>query len=166
MITSRWYPHRQAVLEFFSKLPHELDFYSKQCPDERFLSMYKGAIPGSHSGTAKINTLQKYRFCFCSEHTLGLQGYITEKIFDCFAAGCVPIYEGASNIEIYIPKECFIDTRDFKNTEDIYLFIKNMSKETHELYIKNIQKFLNSEQVKLFSKEHFNDTLYEAITHE
>ena len=48
--------------------------------------------------------MQHYRFYICYENTEGVEDYITEKIFDCFAAGFVPIYWGASNIEKYIPK--------------------------------------------------------------
>ena len=41
-------------------------------------------------------------------------GYITEKIFDSFAAWCVPVYWGASNVTDYIPEGCFIDRRKFR----------------------------------------------------
>ena len=40
-------------------------------------------------------------------------GYMTEKIWDSFKAKTVPVYWGASNIEEYVPKNCFIDYRDF-----------------------------------------------------
>ena len=38
-----------------------------------------------------------------------VNGYVTEKIFDAFKAGCVPVYWGAENITKYVPAECFID---------------------------------------------------------
>ena len=71
----------------------------------------------------KIETIKHYKFCICYENTQNIKGYITEKIFDCFAAGVVPIYWGASNIEAYIPKTCFIDQREFQEFEEVYQFI-------------------------------------------
>jgi hypothetical protein len=59
--------------------------------------------------------LEKYKFSICYENARDTPGYITEKIFDCFFAGCVPIYWGANNITDHIPKECFIDKRDFED---------------------------------------------------
>ena len=36
-----------------------------------------------------------------------VKGYITEKIFDSFFAGVVPIYWGAENITDYVPKSLY-----------------------------------------------------------
>ena len=47
---------------------------------------------------------------------------VSEKIFDCFAAGNVPIYWGASNVTDYIPEDCFIDMRSFSSFEELYQF--------------------------------------------
>jgi len=44
-----------------------------------------------------------------------MQGYVTEKIFDCFYAGTIPLYLGASDIPELIPKEAFIDCRQFSS---------------------------------------------------
>jgi GR25 family glycosyltransferase involved in LPS biosynthesis len=161
LIASNWVPHRLKMLNFFA-LKHEtdLDFYGKTCPEKNLEPMYKGPI----SGTEKINTLKNYRFCLCSENKVNLQGYVTEKIFDCFAAGCVPVYLGAANIETYIPKDCFIDQRDFSTMDELHSFLISMTKETYERYLTNIQKYLNSEKADLFSQENFDALLYEAIT--
>ena len=92
-----------------------------------------------------------------------MNGYITEKIFGCFAAGCVPIYWGAPNVEQYIPKDCFIDYRDFKDLNDLYLFMKSMSKETYDAYLNNIRRFLNSSEAHIFSPENFAKMLLDAV---
>lgn len=46
----------------------------------------------------------------------GEKGYITEKIFDCFFPGVIPIYWGAENVTDYIPQDTFIDRRNLKQT--------------------------------------------------
>lgn len=42
----------------------------------------------------KEEFLANYRFCICPENSLG-DGYITEKVFESIASGCIPIYWGA-----------------------------------------------------------------------
>ena len=90
-------------------------------------------------------------------------GYVTEKIFDCFWAGCVPVYWGASNITNSIPKECFISRADFASDRALYEFMKNMDKTQYLCYLDNIQKFLASEQAQLYSKEFFINTVITLI---
>ncbi len=134
------------MVDFFeTKSEGELDIYGRYWIKRHYRD-FRGSIPGYHTGDDKISTLKKYRFCICFENTKGLRGYITEKIFGCFTAGCVPIYWGADNVETYIPKECFIDYRDFKDREELYQFIKTMSKVRYEQYLENIRTFLQSER--------------------
>jgi hypothetical protein len=74
-------------------------------------------IPSSKAKLEKLNT---FRFNICFEncyHELWSWDYITEKIFDCFKAKCVPIYYGAFNIEQIIPEEFFIDYRKYNYGE-------------------------------------------------
>lgn len=166
IIAAHWTKERLNILEFFETYhPEDLDCYGRKAPPElKDPSLYKGAISGGHSGEEKISILQNYRFCICFENTVGLQGYITEKIFSCFAAGCVPIYWGADNIADYIPKSCFIDYRDFENDAKLYKYITSMSEERYSEYIKEIQNYLESEKAQLFSPQFFDNLLYEIIT--
>src|SRR5262249_24492210 len=66
--------------------------------------VYRGTIP------SKSQTLGQYTFALCFENMI-LKGWITEKIFDCFFAGTIPIYWGAPEIGECIPAQCFIDMR-------------------------------------------------------
>ncbi len=83
----------------------------------------------------------------------GIKGYITEKIIDCFAAGCVPIYLGADNVTDYIPKECFIDKREFPSYRDLLRFLKSVSAEKHAAYLAAARKFLLSEPAQHWQHE-------------
>ncbi len=82
---------------------------------------YKGKVD------SKKEVLEKYKFAICYENARDISGYITEKIFDCFFAGCVPVYWGDNNITEHIPKECFVDKREFGSYEKLYQYMKNMS---------------------------------------
>lgn len=107
--------------------------------------------------------LKEYRFCICTEDVLDRKGYITDKIFRCFAAGVVPVYRGASNVEEYIPKECFIDRRQFPTYERLYRFLREMKEEEYGLYIQNIKRFLESPEAQRFSKTSFQKTFNNAL---
>ena len=50
-------------------------------------------------GNNKIEYLKDFKFNICPENTIS-DGYITEKLFDSFRAGCIPIYSGDENIEM------------------------------------------------------------------
>lgn len=118
---------------------------------------YKGKVD------KKLDTLKNYRFCFCYENSNKIPGYISEKIMDCFFAGCVPVYYGAPNITEYIPENCFIDWRKFKNYDDLYNFLKNLNEKEYSSYIENINNFLHSTSVYTFSAECFAETIINEV---
>ena len=111
----------------------------------------------------KRDILAKYRFSICYENVGELKGYITEKIFDCFFAGTVPVYWGASNICEYIPKTCFIDRRNFANHESMYHFLSNMSETNYTEYQSAIKDYLLSSQIKSFYPESFSSNIIDVI---
>lgn len=75
-------------------------------------------------------------------------GYITEKIWDSFKAKTLPVYWGASNIEEYVPKNCFIDYRDFLDFEKLFIFLSNITESEYNIYIENIELFLQTQEAK------------------
>jgi hypothetical protein len=60
--------------------------------------------------------IQNYKFAFVCENSVS-DGYITEKIFNCFFGRCIPIYNGSNKIEYYFNKESFINMNDINNIE-------------------------------------------------
>ena len=164
LVTRHFTPERIEVVKFFNnKKSGEFDFYGANPGPFEKNKNYKGPIPGYHSGLEKVEILKNYKFCMCFENTYHLKGYITEKIFSCFSAGCVPIYYGAPNVYEYIPKNCFIDYRDFSNLQSLYQFLKRMSGATYQRYIDNIKSYLLSSKVFLFSPQHFEQIIINAV---
>ena len=106
----------------------------------------------------KQDILKNSRFSIVYENIKGLKGYITEKIFDAFVAGNVPVYWGAEDIDNYIPKECFIDRRSFISHEKLYDFLKNMSEKQYINYQKNIKNFIEN-QSEEFSCKRFAEII-------
>ncbi|MCL4557753.1 MAG: glycosyltransferase family 10 [Deltaproteobacteria bacterium] len=112
---------------------------------------------------SKNETLRKYRFAICYENARDVPGYITEKIFDCFFAGCIPIYLGAPNVTDYIPETAFIDKRNFKTYEELYRYIKGMGEETYRGYGAAIQDFVRSGKIHPFSAGNFAKTIIDIV---
>lgn len=151
------YTERENVIKFFeSNHSDDFEFYG-QAWEKKGYKRYRG------SPDNKMDTLKNYRFAICYESMGNVRGYITEKIFDCFAAGTVPIYLGATNIADYIPQNCFIDRTKFKDNEALYQFLKNMDQETYEQYLQNIREFLKTDKAQLFSMTMFHVIFLEAI---
>lgn len=102
----------------------------------------------------KIKTISDYKFTFCFEN-ISMEGYVTEKIIDCFVAGTVPIYLGAPDICDFVPKNCFIDMRDFSSLSELDTFLCKLDENQISDYIKSAKDFLDSENGKRFSYEYF-----------
>jgi hypothetical protein len=148
-VPNELYSERKKVIDFYQQhYPSEFDLYGRGW-EKNALSVYKGPVDD------KIACLSQYKFCICYENSSDQPGYVTEKIFDSFAAGIVPLYWGAPNITDYVPENCFIDRRHFQDDEAVYRFMNNMSKETYEGYIANIRAFLVSDKAQLFSGDTF-----------
>jgi len=119
----------------------------------------------SYKGMAKdkLETMSKYKFSICFENTCLIDDYISEKIFDSFLAGSVPIYFGAPNIQEHIPKGCFIDFREFKRYEELYDYIKKLDEKSYMRYIVNINSYLLSEQFENFFVTSWKESILNLV---
>jgi hypothetical protein len=92
---------------------------------QSLMGIYKGACD------SKFEVLSQYKFCLCFEN-MAMQGYITEKIFDCFYAGTIPLYLGATDIADLIPADAYIDCRRFSSWEQMSYAIAKLPSEKIE----------------------------------
>lgn len=149
------YAKRRAAISYFAAShPGELDLYG---PGWEGYSDWKGTVG------QKWDVLKNYKFSICFENMGNQRGYVTEKIFDCLVGGCVPIYLGAVNITDYIPKECFIDRRDFSCDDELYYFLMNMDEETYQNYMDAIRIYFESPLAQLYSVDNFINTVMSHI---
>ena len=143
------YSKRREIIRFFENhAPDEFDLYGVGWEKANY-PLYKGPV------SSKKDVLKNYKFCICYENMRDVNGYITEKIFDAFFAGCVPVYWGAKNISQFIPKECFIAREEFESNESLYNYLKSISVDQYGEYITAIRKYLASSASDFFSKEYF-----------
>lgn len=172
------YSERVKVIRWFEKNhPEDFDLYGvnwdKYCFQKWFLPLnYLTIITKrlnsnypSYKGTvrSKKETYENYKFAICYENVRDIPGYITEKIFDCFFAGCVPVYWGAQNVTEYIPADTFINRCDFKTHEELYEYIKKMPDKEYEGYLDAITNFIESDKMYPFSAECFAETIVTEI---
>jgi hypothetical protein len=126
--------NKMTILDRFAIDYNNLGIISRLLPD--FYRTYNGSIE------KKAEVLKKYKFSFCIENAIDTKGWITEKIFDSLFYGCIPIYLGASEIESFIDKSCFIDMRNFNSLQSLYDFLSNIDEKTYNDYIFNIKDFI------------------------
>ena len=123
----------------------------------------------SYQGVAqtKFEIYAKSKFSICFENARDIPGYVTEKIFDCLFAGCVPIYWGEPAIENMVPKDCFIDFREFISDPDpyraLYSYICSMSEERFKQYQQAGHDFLISSRFAPFTSQAFAESILRPI---
>lgn len=145
---------RRNLATFFINNP-DFDMYG------RFWDGYpnwKGFLNGS-----KMDVIKNYKFCFSYENMSDQCGFLTERLAECFYAGCIPIYLGMKNIHDYVPKECFINLLDFKSYNELYDFMKKMTEAEYQKYITAAEEFIKSPKSEPFSTRKFAKTITEHI---
>ena len=93
----------------------------------------------------KIEGLKDYRYSIAIENDTTTNG-ITEKLFDCFLSGVIPIYYGASNLKEHFNMDSILTFNNLKELKDILLNLKG--KKGIEFYNNNLNSI----------KENFNIT--------
>lgn len=150
------YSQRLAMINFLEKhASREFDLYGPGWSTQ--YKTYRGFAQN------KIAVMKQYKFAIVYENMCNIPGYITEKIFDAFSAGCVPVYWGACNISHYIPADCFIDREKFASDAEVYEFLKNMPEAQYNQYIQAISDFLRSEKAYLFSRDRYIETFIDLL---
>jgi len=124
---------------------------------EAVLRAYRGPV------REKLEMLAQYRFALCFENSQ-FEGYVSEKIFDCFFAGTVPIYLGAPDITRYVPPSAFIDFRDFGSYRELEVFLDGLSEARTREYLEAAAAFLRSERYKPFTAECFAQQIVQMLT--
>jgi hypothetical protein len=86
---------------------------------------------------------KRFNFALIVENC-NAENYVSEKIYDAFIAGCIPIYYGNICDISKIPKDMYIDMKDFKNFEEVRDFIEKLSESDIIKYYENINEKLES----------------------
>jgi hypothetical protein len=109
------------------------------------MSIYKGACD------SKYEVLSRYKFSLCFEN-MAMQGYVTEKIFDCFYAGTIPVYLGAPDIGELVPPEAYVDCRNFATWQSIVNHLSRVSPSELQGMREAGRRFIQSDEGLRYSR--------------
>jgi hypothetical protein len=159
------YRARLRAIEAFAKCD-DFDLYG-----EGWSTRHPAVEPAVHAaaqrvyrGTVenKLGLLAGYRFALVYENAR-FPGYISEKLFDCFYARCVPIYSGAPDVVQYVPPGAFVDVRQFPSFGELERFLRAMTEEDARRYVEAAQTFLATPAYETFCADRFARDLVDAI---
>jgi len=118
---------------------------------------WRGRLRAALSGVGpcedKRSVLSRYRFALCLENT-SWPGYLTEKLIDAIAAGCVPLYLGAPDIHQIIPRGALVDLTG-KSEREIEDLILGMDASQAGPILEAGRVYLESEAGRLHQDAHF-----------
>lgn len=120
----------------------------------------KIAFRGGVGYEKKHTTLNQFKFNICFENC-AFPGYITEKIFDSFLAGSIPVYFGAPDITDFVPENTFVDYSKFNSPEALDQNLKAMTEEEANEKLNAAKEFLASND---FDKYYLKNFIADVIS--
>lgn len=81
---------------------------------------------------SKIDIARNYRFMLCFENDV-YPGYVTEKAFEAWRSGCVPLWRG-DDVEGYLNTDAMVNAAQMPSAE--FLYHVNRINESHESWVK------------------------------
>ena len=145
---------RPGVIGRLIKLVNE--WRARIIPSRPFLN-YGGTV------YSKSEVLDRAKFSICYENSRGSPGYVTEKIFDCFTSGCIPIYMGTTHRTALVPEDCYIDGDRFNSPAEMLQFLQSIDAVSHARYQAAIQHFLSGPGSVRFTNAHFCQSLVNGV---
>jgi hypothetical protein len=115
---------------------------------------------GKEDNRNVIDIQQPYLFSLIIENC-DASGYVSEKIYNAFAAGCIPLYYGNNNEFVGIPSDMYVNLNNY-SPEELVLFINQIS----TVRIKKYLSFIDANRKHILqssSPQHFATTLQLVI---
>lgn len=93
-----------------------------QCLNNRATMEDRGCQNMKHF--TKLCMIQRHRFYIAFENSV-YPDYVTEKVYEALAAGTVPVYFGAPNVENYLPtSHAIINSADFASMRELAAYME------------------------------------------
>ena len=83
-------------------------------------------FPADHGydSRTKLDLFGSYKFCFAFENS-DQDGYVSEKFYHALSSGCLPVYMGAPDIDLYLPApNAIIYANDFADGASLGLYLQ------------------------------------------
>lgn len=163
------YIERRRICRSFDRRPDlEIDIFGKGWSGEQisWFPLYRNPSYKCCRSTFvedRVELLSGYRFSLAFENWQGEADYITDRIFDAFLAGSVPVYRGDNRIHETIPGDSFIDAASFRDHEALIHFLSRMPEAEWEKMRRSGDSFLKSKEAANFSEETFAGKMCECL---
>ncbi len=122
----------------------------------RSFPAYRGVVAD------KWDVLPRYRFALCYENQQ-MEGYVTEKLFDCLRCGVIPVYLGDPGIGSVVDPRCFIDRRRFAGDEELLACLRDMRETEFRERRQVARVFLGTAAFTRHSSAAFADTVCRVL---
>lgn len=103
----------------------------------------------NHDDRSSVDHMQQYVFCLIIENC-NAEGYISEKLYDAFSAGCIPLYyDGGNNNQFTaIPRDMYIDISRFESSQELQSHIDSLTDDD----IRSLQKTIYDKREQVLSR--------------
>ena len=101
---------REKVAQLLSEII-SVDIYGKCNPDR---SWPKCGI----KDCSKPELIRRYKLYFAFENGIS-EGYVSEKVYEGFQAGTLPVYFGTEDVKDYLPEHSYISVTDFNSVREL-----------------------------------------------
>jgi hypothetical protein len=150
----------ESIRSFERIIPDDFDLYGRGWEKGDTRGMAYPSFRGAPEH--KWDVLPHYRFSLCYENQR-LQGYVTEKLFDCLRCGVVPVYLGAPEIADVVDPRCFIDRRDFADEAELVARLRAMTEREFAARQEAARAVLGSQAFARHLSPAFVDTVCTAL---
>jgi len=163
------YGERRAIArEAGRHMPEFLDIFGPGWNGEQvsWCPLYPNRPYRCWRGTPKISKHElsaEYRFVMAYENFRGRRGYISEKIFDAMQAGSVPVYLGEERIADFVPREAFIDARNFRTRGELLSYLQSCPEPEWRQMREAGQNLLRSAAFQSFTDEAFAERMTDVL---
>jgi glycosyltransferase involved in cell wall biosynthesis len=111
--------------EHYIKDLHNVTAYGKGW--EKFAGSHN-IKPADGSRQSTVDLMKGKTFALIIENTTA-DGYVSEKIYDAFIAGCIPLYYGNNNATIGIPETMYVDLKSFENSFQLQAYLDGLTED-------------------------------------
>ena len=133
------------------------EWVSRVAPGRRPFPSWQG------KALRKTDVLDRARFAITYENSRGSPGYLTEKLFDCLASACVPVYIGSPGWQQVVPADCCIDGDRFADPAQLVAYLETITAAQFEALQAAGRAFLEDPQTARFSHDHFCRVIVQTV---
>ena len=112
-------PRRNAFVQLLSAKYKRVDCGGRD------LNNIGGVVPLGINASGKIEHNKQYKFAIAFENR-NYAGYVTEKIYDVYKSGCIPIYWGTPDVVQDFNPSTFINANDFPDFDTLIEHIRRV----------------------------------------